>query len=189
MALIINAKAGSRATAVVSEYRRGPPLAPRVYSLAGETMDWNREAMMAIRVVVAVVLGGLLGWERERRGQHAGIRTFGTVSVGSCMFAVISTHVTGGNNPHVIAAGVVTGIGFLGAGTILREQGRIVGLTTAGTLWAAGAVGTAVGYGMYTMALLVTAILFGLLRLDKIPGWLKGTTPAEPSPAQTGDAS
>lgn len=145
-------------------------------------MDWNQEALMALRVLVAVVLGGLLGWEREWRGREAGIRTFGAVSLGSCMFALISTHVTGGNNPHVIAAGVVTGIGFLGAGTILREQGSIVGLTTAATLWAAAAVGMAVGYGMYTAAALVTAILFGLLRMDRLPGWRKRLKAAERSP-------
>lgn len=155
-------------------------------------MDWNEEALMALQVVIAVVLGGLLGWEREWRGRDAGIRTFGAVSLGSCMFALVSSHVTGGNNPHVIAAGVVTGIGFLGAGTILREKGSIVGLTTAATLWAAAAVGLAVGYGMYTMAVLVSVILLCLLRVDHLPGWsgrkrLKLAEPSssEPSPGES----
>lgn len=134
-------------------------------------MDWQQEVLLAFRIVVSVVLGGFVGWEREQHGREAGIRTFGAVALGSCVFALISSHVTGGNNPHVIAAGVVTGIGFLGAGTILREQGGVVGLTSAASLWAVGSLGMAVGYGMYTMAGLVSLILFGLLKAHHLPGW------------------
>lgn len=146
-------------------------------------MDWNQEALMALRVVVAVVLGGFVGWEREWHGREAGVRTYGAVSLGSCVFALISTHVTGGNNPHVIAAGVVTGIGFLGAGVILRDQGNVVGLTTAATLWATASVGLATGYGMYTLAVLVSLLVFGLLALHHVPGWgrLKRSNPLPPS--------
>lgn len=136
-------------------------------------MDWNQELLMAFRVVVAVVLGGFVGWEREWHGKEAGVRTYGAVALGSCVFALISTHVTGGNNPHVIAAGVVTGIGFLGAGVILREQGSVLGLTTAATLWATASVGLAAGYGMYTLAALVALLVFGLLALHHVPGWEK----------------
>lgn len=139
---------------------------------------------MALQVVIAVVLGGFVGWEREWHAREAGIRTYGAVSLGACVFALISTHVTTGNNPHVIAAGVVTGIGFLGAGVILRDQGNVVGLTTAATLWATASVGLATGYGMYTLAVLVALIVFGLLVLHHVPGWarLKGSHPALPSP-------
>lgn len=147
-------------------------------------MDWNQEALMAMQVVIAVVLGGFVGWEREWHGREAGVRTYGAVSLGACVFALISTHVTTGNNPHVIAAGVVTGIGFLGAGVILRDQGSVVGLTTAATLWATAAIGLATGYRMYTLAVLVSLIVFGLLALHHIPGWhqLKQPT-SEPSPS------
>lgn len=134
-------------------------------------MDWQQELLLAFRIIVSVLLGGFVGWEREQHGRQAGIRTFGAVALGSCVFALISSHVTGGNNPHVIAAGVVTGIGFLGAGTILREQGGVVGLTSAASLWAVGSLGMAVGYGMYTMAALVSLILFGLLKAHDLPGW------------------
>lgn len=137
----------------------------------GLNMDWNQEALMALQVVIAVLLGAFIGWEREWHGYEAGIRTYGAVSLGSCVFALLSTHITSGNNPHVIAAGVVTGIGFLGAGVILRDQGNVVGLTTAATLWAAASVGLATGYGMYTLAVLVALIVFGLLALHHIPGW------------------
>lgn len=134
-------------------------------------MDWNQEALMAMRVILAVLLGGFVGWEREWHAREAGIRTFGAVSLGACVFALISAHITTGNNPHVIAAGVVTGIGFLGAGVILRDQGSVVGLTTAATLWATASIGLAAGYGMYTLAVLVSFIVFGLLALHHLPGW------------------
>lgn len=134
-------------------------------------MDWEQEALMALRVVVAVLLGGFVGWEREWHGREAGIRTFGAVSLGACVFALLSTHVTTGNNPHVIAAGVVTGIGFLGAGVILHDRGNVVGLTTAATLWATASIGLATGYGMYTLAVLVALLVFGLLVLHHVPGW------------------
>lgn len=134
-------------------------------------MDWNVEALMAFRVVIAAALGGFVGWERQWHGREAGIRTYAAVSLGACVFALVSTHVTGGNNPHVIAAGVVTGIGFLGAGVIVREQGNIAGLTTAATLWSTASVGLAVGYGMYLLGALVSLIVFGLLAAHHLPGW------------------
>lgn len=154
-------------------------------------MDWNQEALMAIQVVVAVVLGGFVGWEREWHAREAGIRTYGAVSLGACVFALLSTHITTGNNPHVIAAGVVTGIGFLGAGVILRDQGSVVGLTTAATLWATAAIGLATGYRMYTLAVLVSFIVFGLLAMHHIPGWhrLKQSTADASSSTQTSKQS
>jgi putative Mg2+ transporter-C (MgtC) family protein len=149
-------------------------------------MDWNQEILMALRVVVAVLLGGFVGWEREWHGREAGIRTYAAVALGACVFALISTHVTTGNNPHVIAAGVVTGIGFLGAGVILHDRGNVLGLTTAATLWATASVGLAAGYGMYTLAVLATLIVFGLLTLHHLPGWArwKRSNPLPPSSNQ-----
>lgn len=134
-------------------------------------MDWELEFRMAVRAVVAAALGGFVGWERHWHGLEAGIRTFAAVAVGACVFALVSSHVTGGNNPHVIAAGVVTGIGFLGAGVIVRDQGNITGLTTAATLWATASVGLAIGYGMYLLGALVAAMVFGLLAAHHLPGW------------------
>lgn len=135
---------------------------------------------MAFRVIVAVVLGGFVGWEREWHGKEAGVRTYAAVALGACVFALVSTHVTGGNNPHVIAAGVVTGIGFLGAGVIMREQGSVLGLTTAATLWATASVELAAGYGMYTLAALVALLVFGLLAAHHLPGWGRLKPPAGP---------
>lgn len=152
-------------------------------------MDWNEEALMAMRVVLATVLGGVIGCEREWHGKEAGIRTYGAVALGACVFALISAHVSGGNNPHVIAAGVVTGIGFLGAGVIMREGGAVVGLTTAATLWATASVGLATGYGMYTIAVLVAVLVFMLLAVHHLPGWSRlkqGPESAERSKALEG---
>lgn len=136
-------------------------------------MDWNLEILMAARAIFAAVFGAVIGWEREQHGREAGIRTYASVSLGACVFGLISSHVTGGSNPHVISAGVVTGVGFLGAGVILREQGRIVGLTTAATLWSTASVGLAIAYGMYTLGLLTTLIVFTLLSAHHLPRWNK----------------
>ncbi|OQW36145.1 MAG: magnesium transporter MgtC [Nitrospira sp. SG-bin1] len=134
-------------------------------------MDWNLELLMAFRALLAVTLGGFIGLERERHGREAGIRTYGAVALGACVFALISSHITTGSNPHVIAAGVVTGIGFLGAGVILREGGTIMGLTTAATLWSTASVGLAIAYGMYILGMLTSVIVFGLLAVHHLPHW------------------
>ena len=98
------------------------------------------------------------------------MRTYASVALGSCVFALISSH-NPGAEPSRLAANIVTGIGFLGAGIILRERGRTVGLTTAATIWATAAVGTAVGFGMYLLATLTSLIVFGILALHHLPGW------------------
>ena len=103
-------------------------------------VDWQLEAMYAVRVVVAAFLGGMVGWEREWHGREAGIRTYSSVALGSCVFALISSHIPNAE-PSRFDANIVTGVGFLGAGIILLNRGRTVGLTTA------AAVGTALGFG------------------------------------------
>lgn len=134
-------------------------------------MDWSAEALIASRALVAVALGGLIGWERERHGREAGIRTYGAVALGACVFALVSLHVSADSNSHVIAAGVVTGVGFLGAGVIVREGGNTVGLTTAATLWSTASVGLAVGCGMVALAVLSAVLVLGLLAAHHLPGW------------------
>jgi putative Mg2+ transporter-C (MgtC) family protein len=143
-------------------------------------MDWSTEALMAWRAVIAAVLGAVIGWEREQHGREAGIRTYAAVSLGACVFGLVSAHVTGATDPTRIAAGVVTGVGFLGAGVILREQGRVAGLTTAATIWATAAVGLAIAYGMYLLGALTALIIFGLLSLHHLPIWrrVKGKSEA-----------
>jgi putative Mg2+ transporter-C (MgtC) family protein len=132
-------------------------------------MDLDLELMLAGRVIYAALLGGIIGWERENNNQDAGLRTYMAVAVGACAFSIISQQTSG--DPTRIAAQVVTGIGFIGAGVILQVRGHVQGLTTAATIWATAAVGMASGFGMYILAGLCAALVFGMLSLNNLPGW------------------
>jgi len=123
-------------------------------------MIWHQDALLALRVLIAAVLGGIVGWQREHMGIEAGVRTFAAVSLGACTFGLVSQIYTGDTR---IAAQVVTGIGFLGAGVIVRGRGHVHGLTTAAALWATASVGLAVAYNRLVLGLLVAIILFILL--------------------------
>jgi len=125
-------------------------------------MNWQQEALFALRTVVAGLLGGLVGWQREHVGREAGVRTFAAVSLGACVFGLISQIYTGDTR---IAAQVVSGIGFLGAGVILREGGRVTGLTTAASLWATASIGLAIAYDRILLGALVAIMLFILLSI------------------------
>jgi putative Mg2+ transporter-C (MgtC) family protein len=134
------------------------------------SLSWSEELL---RVVVAAGLGGAVGLERELREREAGFRTHLLVSVGSCLFTLVSAYgfheflVGGGNvvraDPTRIAAQIVTGIGFLGAGAIIRQGFSVRGLTTAATLWVVAAIGMASGAGYFSAAVITTAlVLFSL---------------------------
>lgn len=135
-------------------------------------MDWTLELLFVSRTILAALAGGLIGWEREVHGREAGIRTYAAVSLGACTFALVSQHV-GGGDPARIAAQVVSGVGFLGAGAILRQDDRVRGLTTAGTLWATAAVGLAMGFGMYVLASCTAILVLILLLAHDHPLWPK----------------
>ncbi|MDP2818913.1 MAG: MgtC/SapB family protein [Polaromonas sp.] len=132
-------------------------------------MDVNTELLYASRMILAAVIGGLIGLERERHASDAGIRTYMAISMGACAFSLISVHV--GGDPTRIAAQVVTGIGFIGAGVIFQGKGGVAGLTTAATLWATAAVGMASAFGMYVLAIVTGVLLFATLSLHHLPGW------------------
>jgi putative Mg2+ transporter-C (MgtC) family protein len=128
---------------------------------------------IAFRLVIAAALSGLVGLEREWRERTAGLRTHMLVGVGSALFTLVSAYgfndfLVGGSSvvradPSRIAAQIVTGIGFLGAGAILRQGLNVRGLTTAAGLWVVAAIGMAVGAGYYGGALIGTGVvLFGL---------------------------
>lgn len=104
-----------------------------------------------LRFLLAAVWGGLVGIEREYRSKSAGFRTMIMISIGSCFFTLISSTL-GGANPDRIAANIVTGIGFLGAGVIFRGENRVNGITTAATIWTVSAVGMGIGGGYYFAA-------------------------------------
>jgi putative Mg2+ transporter-C (MgtC) family protein len=127
-------------------------------------MELETQLTLGIRLLAAVLLGGIIGLERERRGQDAGLGTFAMVTLGACVFSIVSDLVFSASSDNTrIASGVVEGIGFLGAGIILHGRGGISGLTTAATLWSSAAVGMLVGYGLYVLALLTTVAVMLVL--------------------------
>ncbi|MEE8347893.1 MAG: MgtC/SapB family protein [Dehalococcoidia bacterium] len=112
------------------------------------------------RLAFAVLLGGLIGLERELRGYPAGIRTMALITMGAMLFTDVS-QLLGGDDR--IAAGIVTGIGFLGAGVIFREGYTVRGITTAATIWSSAAIGMAIGRELYLVAGLGTVLIFVVL--------------------------
>ena len=127
------------------------------------------EAEIVLRLILAVVLGAIIGFEREQAGKPAGFRTHLLVCAGSAIFTLVSIYGFGeGSDPSRVAAGVVAGIGFLGAGTILRtREGLLVGLTTAAGIWAVAAIGLAAGAGMYILAAVAALIMLLVLRFPR----------------------
>jgi putative Mg2+ transporter-C (MgtC) family protein len=142
-------------------------------------MEATEQALVAARALLAAFLGAIIGWERESTGRDAGVRTYAAVSLGSCVCAALSQHLTFEASPHVIAAGVISGIGFIGAGVIMRDRGNITGLTTAASLWATAPIGLLVGYRLYVASILVSVIVLALLALQRLPHWTELTRPPE----------
>jgi putative Mg2+ transporter-C (MgtC) family protein len=132
--------------------------------------DLTLQLDLAVRLLLAAVLGAVVGLEREIHDHPAGMRTHLLVSLGSAAFTVLSiTVLSAVGDPGRVAAQVVTGVGFLGAGAILKEGATIRGLTTAASLWAVAAVGMAAGAGGWGVALIVTVIaVFSLWPLGRI---------------------
>ncbi len=137
-----------------------------------------------LQLVLAMLLGALLGFERTFAGKTAGVRTYGLVCMGSCLFVVISTLVSGmfvhsiDFDPLRLAAGVVTGVGFLGAGLIVFKDSKLNGLTTAAGLWVSCGIGMAVGFKLFAVAVFATILTFATFTVlwsleDKIKDALK----------------
>lgn len=122
-----------------------------------------------LRLGMALLIGGLVGAEREYHGKSAGFRTMIMICVGSSLFTIASSHL--GDSGDRIAANIVNGIGFLGAGIIFKEESRVRGLTTAATVWAVGALGMCIGGGEYSTALL--GFLFIMIALLFLTGLSK----------------
>ncbi len=119
------------------------------------------------RLLLAALLGGVIGYVRERYGKAAGLRTHIMVCFGSTLFTLTSIYMAAqwpNVDPSRIASMVVSGIGFIGAGAILREGGSVRGLTTASSVWAVSAIGLSVGIGMYSAA--ITATLIAVIVLE-----------------------
>ena len=129
---------------------------------------WGNLLLSVIAIVLCVLLTGVVGFEREKRGRSAGLRTHLLVGVGSCVIMIISIYgfpAAFGDRRDVarLAAGVLTGVGFLGAGAIIHDHGSIKGLTTAGTIWLVMAIGLACGSFNFIIALLVTSVVMIVL--------------------------
>lgn len=123
---------------------------------------------VAVRLLSAAILGGLIGLERESHGKDAGVRTYALVSIGSALAMVVSINVyelykEAGADPSRIAAQVISGVGFLGAGAIMRFDKEVKGLTTAAGVWTAAGIGLSCGLGQYHPAILTTALTLIIL--------------------------
>ncbi len=131
---------------------------------------------LVLRLLLAAVLGSILGYEREARSKTAGLRTHTLVALGAAMFTISGAFGVEGvtSDPNRVAAQVVTGIGFIGAGTIVRSGFNVTGLTTAATLWMAAALGIGAAVGLYEVAIvggliaLASLLLLGSLRPSRL---------------------
>ena len=127
------------------------------------------------KLVLSMLRGCVIGWERRRKGQVAGLRTFTLISMGACLAMLLSIYVPQeymglkNGDPGRIAAQVVTGVGFLGGGAMIQQKGAIRGLTTAAGIWIVSAVGMAVGVGMYGPAIAATLLI--MLTLVSLETW------------------
>jgi putative Mg2+ transporter-C (MgtC) family protein len=116
-----------------------------------------------IALMLAVIAGGIIGLERELKLKSAGFRTLIFICVGATLFTILSMKIAGAQEMTRIAANIVVGIGFLGAGVIIRDGGRVTGITTASTIWLTAALGMSLGSSQYLLALLVTLICIVVL--------------------------
>lgn len=123
------------------------------------------------RLLIALLIGGILGAEREYRDKSAGLRTISLICVGSCLFMLVSILLNNGTTDR-IASNIVTGIGFLGAGVIFKSAEGVNGITTAATIWATAALGMAIGNGMYIMAaaacFMILIVLSAFVRIEQL---------------------
>lgn len=136
------------------------------------SLDFN--TLILIRTSAAVLFGFGIGLERELTNKYAGLRTHILVCLGACIFTILSIYafpaavLRSHGDPARVAAQVITGIGFIGGGTVLRHGSSVFGLTTAATLWVAASIGMACGSGMLDMALITTFLSVGVLVLIRL---------------------
>jgi putative Mg2+ transporter-C (MgtC) family protein len=116
-----------------------------------------------LKLMLAILIGGLIGYEREFRDKAAGFRTIIFITLGSTLYTILSMGIGNETNPTRIAANIVTGIGFLGAGAIMRDGARIAGLTTAATIWLAASLGMGIGGGRYLLVGIATVMIMIIL--------------------------
>jgi len=126
----------------------------------------NFEFETIFQLLLAVALGALIGFERELKRRPAGLRTHMLVSLGAAIFTIIS--ISFDIEPSRVAAGIVAGIGFLGAGSIIAHKGHIRGITSAATLWVVAAIGLSIGVGQFMLAIIGALFVFAVLQLARL---------------------
>lgn len=126
----------------------------------------NVELVSVIRLILGFILSGIVGLEREVSLKPAGLRTHVLVGLGSTLLTILSLLAFQEADTSRVAASIIVGIGFLGAGTILKTEEKVIGLTTAATLWIVASIGVAAGAGFYLLAILTTILAFCVLKLD-----------------------
>jgi putative Mg2+ transporter-C (MgtC) family protein len=135
---------------------------------------WPIELDLTFRLLLAYILGGIIGWDREKEGQPAGLRTHLLVASGAASFTMVFIFGFSGigtsYDPGRAASQIITGIGFLGAGVIWRNRNRVRGITTAADIWVVAAIGMLAGVGMWFLAALLALLSFLTLRLLKPSG-------------------
>lgn len=131
-----------------------------------EEIVGNFDIQTLFQLLLAVALGALIGFERELKRRPAGLRTHMLVSLGATIFTIVSLSFD--IEPARVAAGIVTGIGFLGAGSIIAQRGHVRGITSAATLWAVAGIGLAVGVEEYLIAIVGAIMIFATLQLGRL---------------------
>ena len=129
-------------------------------------MTLELELEPVLRLTLGFVLSAIVGLEREVSLKPAGLRTHLLVGLGSTLLTILSIDAFPGSDPARVAASIIVGIGFLGAGTIIKTEGKVIGLTTAATLWIVASIGVAAGAGFYLLAIIATILAFLVLKLD-----------------------
>jgi len=148
-----------------------------------EPLGASHALELLVELVLAVLLGGLIGFEREWKDKPAGLRTNILICMAAVLFAEISQRAAvNGGDPGRIAAQILTGVGFLGAGTILHQKGGVTGLTSAATIWMVTAIGITLGFGAYLDAVVATVlVLLVLAGLQRGEDWIHRKRPASPA--------
>ena len=148
-----------------------------------ESLGASHALELVLELVLAAVLGGLIGFEREWKDKPAGLRTNILICMAAVLFAEISQRAAAsGGDPGRIAAQILTGVGFLGAGTILHQKGEVTGLTSAATIWMVTAIGVTLGFGAYLDAMGATIlVLLVLAGLQRAEDWIHRRRPAPPA--------
>jgi putative Mg2+ transporter-C (MgtC) family protein len=150
--------------------------------------EWRDIWLHALKLAIAYILALPIGWDRERSDRSAGLRTFPLVAIAGCSFVLIAQQVLKSQDAQArVIEGLMTGVGFIGGGAILKQGGETRGTATAASLWATGAVGAAVGYQLYDIAIVISLATFLTLRFARPFKRTTGQAPIVPTQAGKGD--